>query len=254
VIWGPKVTVTSVETSNKRIKFKPNEDSVFNNFSDLNFYAFNRLGGYDGIDAGERISMGVEGSSYNARRRWLNAFIGKSARIGRKKTIASYGQNALVGRVALKPLENFSVRTRFVGLCPFEKSQVFEIGTNASYRNVSGGIGYLHNAKISGIQESGLSQLNLNCGVRISEFWKITGSCVINLKHSNGKHALAQGVSATYDDECCSFSAGVYRTNFRQNDVKPRTGFSISVVFKTIGNMIKTHNVHSFSTDIGNVE
>ncbi|MDR2458880.1 MAG: LPS assembly protein LptD [Holosporales bacterium] len=254
VIWGPKVTITSIETSNKRTNFKPNEDSVFSNFSDINFYALNRFGGYDNIDAGERISMGLEGSRYNSKRRWVNAFIGKSARLGSKKNTTLYGRNSMVGRVILKPLENIAMRVRFVGFKPFEKSQLFEAGVNASYKNVFGGIGYFHNSKVSDVQEGGLSQLNISCGVKINEFWNISGSQVINLKHSNGKHMLAHGVSATYDDECCNFSVGIYRMNFRKNDVKPRTGFILSIVFKTLGNMIKTHSMRSFDTDVGNVE
>jgi hypothetical protein len=85
-------------------------------------------------------------------------------------------------------------------------------------------------------------------------FWTITGSCVINLKHNNGKHTLAHGISATYDDECCTLSAGIYRTNFNKNDGKPKTGFTINVVFKTIGNMITSNSSYSLSTGIGNVE
>jgi LPS-assembly protein len=254
VIWGPKVAITSIETSNRRTNFKPNEDSVFSNFSDLNFYALNRFGGYDNIDAGERISMGLEGSSYNSKRRWVNAFIGKSTRLGSKKTAALHGRNATVGRMVLKPLENVALRVRFVGMKPFEKSQLFEAGVNASYKNVFGGVGYFHNSKVSDVQESGLSQLNISGGVKVNEFWSIAGSQVINLKHGNGKHMLAHGISATYDDECCTFSVGIYRMNFKKNDVKPRAGFALSIVFKTLGNMLKSHSTRSFDTDVGNVE
>jgi LPS-assembly protein len=254
VIWGPKVTITSIETSNNRVNFKPNEDSVFSNFSDLNFYALNRFGGYDNIDAGERVSIGFEGSSYNSKRRWVNACIGKSAGLGGKKSTMLNERNAMVGRVVLKPIENIAMRIRFVGLRPFEKSQLFEAGVSAGFKNVFGGVGYFHNSKVSYVQGNGLSQLNINGGVKINEFWSVTASQVINLKHGNGKHMLAHGVSATYDDECCNFSVGIYRMNFKKNDVKPRAGFALSIVFKTLGNMIKTHSVRSFDTDIGNVE
>ncbi|MDR1333025.1 MAG: LPS assembly protein LptD [Holosporales bacterium] len=253
VIWGPKVSFTSIETSNKRVNFKPNEDSVFNNFSDLNLYAFNRFGGYDSVDLGERISTGIEGSSYNDKRRWLNAFIGKSTAIANRKNSSLRGRNAMVGRVVLKPLENVSVRMRFTGCPLFEKSQTFETGVNASYKNVFGGVGYFRDAKISDIQNNGLSQLNLNYGMKVTEFWTVTCSQVINLKHDNGKHTLAHGVLATYDDECFTFSTGIYKTNFKKNDVKPRVGVALTIVFKTLGS-IRTRSPHQGNTELGKVE
>jgi LPS-assembly protein len=253
-IWGPKITLTSIETSKERANFEQNEDSIFDSFSDLNLHTINRFGGYDSIELGERVSAGFESSIYNEKRRYLNVFIGKSKNIGNRQKIRFGGKNATVGRIVLKPLDNISFRMRFVGIPFIEKSQLFESGINASYKNIFGGIGYLYDTKISNVQENGISQFGINCGFRLTQYWSISGSKILNMKKKNGRKHLAQGIKATYADECLEFGIGVYKTNFKDNDIKPKTGIILSIVFKNLGNLLKGKSGYEYNTELGNIE
>lgn len=254
IIWGPKVTFVSVEANNKRANLEQNEDSIFDSFSDLTIYKINRFGGYDRIENGERIVLGCEASMHNSTRRWLNVFIGKSNYIGDRQKVKDQGRNSMVGRVVLKPWEDCSLRARFVGVPFVEKSHLFETGMNASYKRVFGGVGYLYDKRINSVQENGISQLGINCGFKINESWNVSGSKIINLKKKNGKHSLTQGMSANYKDECFDFSIGLFRTNFRDNDIKPRTGIVLTIIFKNLGNLAKSHSNYAYNNFLGAVE
>ena len=253
-IWGPKVTLTSTESSKKRANFEQNEDSIFDNFSDLNLHSLNRFGGYDSIENGERVSVGIEDSIYNSKRRWFNVFIGRSHNIGDRQKEKFQGRNSMIGRLVLKPIENLSLRMRFVGIPMVEKSQMFETGINGSYKKLFVGAGYLYDKKINLVQENGISQIGINCGFKLTEFWRISASKIINMKKKNGKGSLTQGISANYTDECLEFGVGVFRTNFKDNDIKPRTGFILSIIFKNLGNVVKASDGYAYNASLGVVE
>jgi lipopolysaccharide assembly outer membrane protein LptD (OstA) len=219
------------------------------------------LGGYDAIENGERISAGFESSIYNSERRWFNAFIGRSNNIGNRQKMKFDGRNAMVGRLVLKPIESMSFRMRFVGMPFSEKMRLFESGTNISYKNIFGGIGYYYEAKKNKsnvneglpVPKEGLSQIGINCGVKLTEFWSISGSEILNLQRKSGKRSLARGIAAVYKDECFEFGIGMYRTNFKDKDIKPNTGIALTIIFKNLGSLAKSRSWHRYNTEIGTV-
>jgi LPS-assembly protein len=251
-IWGPKITLTSVETSKKRAYFKQNEDSVFDNCSDLNLYAINRFGGYDAIENGEKISAGFENSIYNSKRRWLNAFVGRAVNVNSRRKTRFKKRDSTVGRLILKPLENVSFRMRFVGMPLFEKTNLFESGINAKYGNVFGSVGYYYDKRIAYVQKSGVSQIGLKCGARLTEFWSVSALEILNLKRKAGKRSLVRGVTANYKDECFEMGIGVFRTNFKSGDIKLKTSIALTIVFKNLGSLAKSRG-YGYNSDIGNV-
>lgn len=253
-IWAPKVTLTSTESSKKRANFEQNEDSIFDNFSDLNLHSRNRFGGYDSIENGERVSVGIENSIYNSKRRWLNVFLGRSHNIGDRQKEKFQGRNSMVGRLVLKPIDNLSLRMRFVGMPFVEKSQMFETGVNGSYKRLFLGAGYLYDKKINYVQENGISQIGISGGYRVTDSWRISASKIINMKKKNGKGSLTQGISANYIDECLEFGIGMFRTSFNDNDIKPRTGFILSIIFKNLGNIVKASDGYAYNASLGDVE
>jgi LPS-assembly protein len=252
-IWGPKLTFNSVETSNRRANYPYNEDSVFDNCSDLSLHSLNRYGGYDAIENGERISFGFENSIYNDKRRWINIFVGRSANIGNRQKKKFPGKAATVGRLVLKPMENLSFRLRFVGIPFVENVKLIESGVSTTYKNVSLSVGYFYGSKITGVQENGVAQLGLNCGIKLSEFWSVAGSEVMNLKNKNGKRSLVHMASLRYEDECFEFKIGIHKTNLKDSDIKPRIGINLTIAFKTLGSFNRPTNKHLHKGDIGAV-
>ena len=96
--------------------------------------------------------------------------------------------------------------------------------------------------------------MGVNCGYRITNYWSISGSKIFNMKKKNGKSSLTQGVTASYNDECLNLGIGIFRTNFKDNDIKPRTGFILTIVFKNLGNLIKSNEGYAYNNFLGRVE
>ncbi len=253
-ICGPKVVLSSVEASNRRVKIEQNEDSIFNNFSDLSLFSFNRFGGFDSFENGERIAFGFEGSLYNSKRRFLNFFVGRSQGIGRRHKHQFAGKNASVGRFIIKINDEISFRTRFVGIPCMEKVQLFESGITGENKIFSIGAGFMYDRTINHVQENGISQMGLSAGFKFAKNWQVSASNVFNLKSKNGKKNLTRAVKAQYSDECFDFSVGIFRTNFKDDDIKPRTGLILSVGFKHLGNVSTEGKNYWYKSNIGVVE
>ena len=190
---------------------------------------------------------------FNSKRRWLNFFIGKSNSISEDEDSQFKGRSATVGRIVLKPLDNLSLRTRFVGIPISEKVQQFESGINGEYKRFFAGTGYLYDKRIKLVHEKGIAQLKLNCGYKINDFWKVSFSKILNLK-GGGKRNLARSFFASYTDECFSMDFGIYRTNFRDKDIKPRTGIILAISFKNLGDFIKSGKSRKYDDAFGMIE
>lgn len=253
-IWNPTISFSSVQTSSKRVNIKQQEDSIFDNFSDLNLHSIRRFGRYDSVERGERLSLGIENSTYNTKRRWLNFYIGKSFATSNSNDERFKSRDVLVGRVVFKPNEIFSLRTRFVGMPILEDIHQFESGVTGKYHNVTAGIAYMYDKHINFTQEKGLSQLGFNCGYKFNEFWKISMSQIVNLTSHGGKHNLANSLFVSYSDECFSLDFGLFRTNFKNKDIKPKTGIILTIHFKNLGNFIHSGKRDMYNEAIGTVE
>lgn len=252
-IWTPKISFTSIQTATNRAKIKQREDSIFDNFSDLNLHAINRFGGYDSVERGERLSFGIENSIYNSKRRWLNFYIGKSF-LTSGDNDQFKGRDSIIGRIVLKPNEILSLRTRFIGIPIVENIHQFETGVAVNYGRVTAGTSYLYDNHINYTQEKGVSQLGLNFGYKFNEFWKISVSQIINMTSHGGKHNLAHSVFASYSDECFRLDLGIFRTNFKHKDIKPKTGIILTIHFKNLGNFVHSGKRDMYNEEVGTVE
>jgi len=253
-IWNPTISFSSVQTSSERANIKQHEDSVFDNFSDLNLHSIRRFGRYDSLERGERLAVGIENSTYNTKRRWLNFYIGKSFATSNGDDERFKSRDSLVGRIVLKPNEIFSLRTRFVGMPILETIRQFESGVTGKYRNITAGITYMYDKHIKFTQEKGLSQLGINCGYKFNEFWKISMSQIVNLTSHGGKHNLAHSIFASYSDECFKLEFGIFRTNFKHKDIKPKTGIILTIYFKNLGNLTRSGKRDMYNEEVGTVE
>ena len=253
-IWNPTISFSSVQTSSKRANIKQREDSVFDNFSDLNLHSIRRFGGYDSVERGERLSIGIENSTYNIKRRWLNFYVGKSFATSNGDDERFKGRDSIVGRAVLKPNEIFSLRTRFVGIPILEDIRQFETGVTGKYHKITAGITYMYDKNINFTQEKGISQLGINCGYKFNEFWKISASQIVNLTSHGGKHNLAHSIFASYSDECFKLDFGIFRTNFRHKDIKPKTGIILTIHFKNLGNFTRSGKRDMYNEEVGTVE
>jgi lipopolysaccharide assembly outer membrane protein LptD (OstA) len=209
---------------------------------------------YDSLEYGERISFGVENSIYDSKRRWLNFFVGKSQNVGRSGKNKKDDRNSTVGRFLIKPFENISFRTRFTGIPLIEKSKMLETGMSFDIKRMSMGVGYLYESRTNEIRDKPLSQLGLNLGYKVTRFWRVSGSKVFNFKKDIGRRHLSQGVFLDYEDECFSLGFGLYNSKFKDKDIKPNTGFVLTIIFKNLGGISKHTSKYLYQADMGMVE
>jgi LPS-assembly protein len=251
-IFGPKISISSLKPFTKRDHFIQNEDSVFQDVNDLNFYSINRVGIYDRVEERDRLDIGFENSSYNYKRRWLNLFIGRTMRIG--PNCKESGKDTLVGRAVIRPNDIVAVRTRFVGI-PFSRaSKLLESGVMATLGRVSTGVCYIHHSMDNDLRRMTVSQLNLSASASITKFWKLTASKILDFKRKSSARNLLHGIFANYEDECFGIGFGINKSNFKDRDIKPQTGFIFTIMFKNLGNFSKSSNAIFHRSELMNVE
>ncbi|MDR0640331.1 MAG: LPS assembly protein LptD [Holosporales bacterium] len=230
-IWGPRVTLSSIESLGNREDSLVNEDSIFHGLDELILHHLNRVGTFGSAGEGERIYVGVENSIYNKKRRYLNFFIGKSQSI---RSNDQEDRDSFVGHLSVRPIENTSFRMRFVGLPGMEQTKMFESGIRIDTGRVSTNVGYLYDTRSSIIRDEKISQIGLTVSIKLSRYWKISGSKLINLNKNLGDRNLLNGIFAEYKDECFGFGIGFHSANFRDKDIKPKTGIAVILTFKNL--------------------
>jgi lipopolysaccharide assembly outer membrane protein LptD (OstA) len=254
-IWGPRVTLSSLESFGSRKKIDHNEDSVLYSFDDLNIHAINRIGGFDEIEEGERISAGLENSIYNSKRRWLHFFVGNSQTIREAgKKDKPIGRNSAVGRFVIKPFENLAFRTRFVGIPVLGKSKMFESGIKFEIGGVSTDVGYVYDVRPNKLREHEVSQLGISISFKLTQFWRISGSKVMNLKKKSGNRNLLHSLFADYQDECFGMGFGIHKSNFSDKDIKPNIGIIFVLSFKNLGNISKPTKNYLYRSELCSIE
>jgi LPS-assembly protein len=245
-IFGPKLSISSFQSFSKRRRLNSNEDSVFQSVNDLNFYKINRNGIYDQVEEGEHLDIGFENSSYNSKRRWLNVFVGNTCRISR------HDKSAFVGRISLRPNDTLSFRTRFVGERSADKPKMFESGIMSSIGRISTCACYIHNFSKNDIRKTNVSQIGLSANIKLTRFWKLALSKIFDLERK--AKTMSHGIFVSYEDECFGIGFGVSRSNFKDRDVKPHTGFIFTVMFKNLGNFSRTNSATQYRPELTNVE
>ncbi len=253
-IWGPKVTLSSSETIGSKRSFVDNEDSIFSSFDDMNLYSINRYGSYGREENGEKIAAGLENSIYNSGRRYLNFFVGNSQNIGSKNKKPGKSGDAMMGRFLIKPTENISLRTRFVGLPGIQKSRMLESGIDVKISRFAIGCGYVHDSRSNEFRRSTISQIGVTLGYKLTKSWKIHYSSIYNLDKKLGDGNLFRGIFTSYEDECFKLSFGLYRSGYRDRDIKKDHGVVLSVSFKNLGTIGTPSERHLYKPSIGKIE
>lgn len=223
-IFAPKISVSSIRTWNKRQKFELNEDSVLGDFNDLNLYELNRYGGIDKLEQKERISCGVEDSIYRGNKRFLNFFIGRS-------------KSENFGRIVVSPSDYLRIRTRFVGIPLINKSEAFEFGSTYKFKKLSFDVSYFGDKRKNKYREFSLSQIGYSAAYQVTQYWSITYSQIFNLQRKAGHKNLSRGIYVRYMDECFEFVIGVYKSKYKEGDLKPKSGLVLAFSFKNLGSL-----------------
>lgn len=249
-IWGPRVALSSMRTSRNRYNLHINEDSIFDHYNDLNLFNLNKSTGIDTIENGEKITYGVENSIYKeSGRRLFETFIGKMNMLNYREE-----KSKAVGRLVCHPSENFSIRTRFVGLPFLEPLKMFEMGSNFKFKKFNFDCAYFGENRMNKVRKYEVSQVGCSLGYQVSRNWSVSCSQVFNFKRKAGNRNLSRAIFCKYKDECFEFGFGIYKCQYKDMDLKRKTGLMLTFAFRNLCEISQSSKKYEYRSLINNIE
>jgi LPS-assembly protein len=232
----PIVEGIASPSGNNPVKI-PNEDCRLSELDDLNLFFINRMSGYDRVDNGIRVVYGLNNSFYDRRYRSVSVFVGKSQRLNNRSVdlFGDYRKSSdLVIRSRLITAPWFKVHYR--GRLDHKNyhPKLTEIGTNIGKPLLQLNTNYVFVKKTETLLNQDIHQLNWQLLSKVNDHWSLGFTQSRNLiKHQRAN--LAHMLNVSYENDCFKVTAGVYKTGYRDRDIRPDSGFLVQFNFKNLG-------------------
>jgi len=217
----------------------PNEDSRMFTLDDTAIFLPNRFDGIDLVDEGQRGVLGVDNHMRWGRQQRASFFMGQSYRFDHKDIVGkNQGEGRLasdyISRVLYQPNEWWVIFVRGSFLRKNMRSRFTECGASFGKPILKLDTSYVHARR--GLNGAGamISQMNWQVSSELNENWKVSVAQIRNLKHFQ-RGVLASFVGLTYQDDCFESKFSVYRSNYRDRDLKPDMGFFLQFSLKNLG-------------------
>ena len=225
---------------NKSTKNIPNEDSTIFELDDTNLFQLNRFNGIDRTDSGYRVVYGFDNEFLFPQQRSISLFVGQSRRLDSRQVVPDglwedNKKSDYIGCLKVKPVSWLMARYR-VSIHPEKRQPRYsELGMSLGEKFLKLDVGYVYLNKAATIKKQDLSQMNWQLSSQVFENWSLSFAQIKNLKKGQGGNALASFILASYKDECFQLDAGVYKTSYRDRDIRPDSGFLLQLVFRNLG-------------------
>jgi LPS-assembly protein len=236
----------------------PNEDSRSFELDETNLFALQRFPGRDRVSSGQRIDYGIDLSTYGDHSGSGRLFLGQSVRAQHDGTYAlgsglEHNLSDAVGVVSIQPQKwiDFSYRVRLdsrdlslnrqeiattmfgwngylsISYVEFEKKYVDALTSLNSGETTTTA------TTINGIETiPAVRSLQLVGSVPVTEYWKVIGTYVADVKLGQTQNAIA---SLVYRDECFGVALTYERDYFIDTGIKPSDTFLVRVGLKYLG-------------------
>lgn len=209
----------------------PNEDSTNYELNVANLFETNRFTGYDRVENGPRLVLGLDnqfGSPYQTRWRF---FLGQSYRFTEDNTLPTLGGTAtrasdFVGLAEATPNEWLTFSNKFrldnSNLAPRRMDTSLLIGDNQkSYFNITHT--YL---------DQGPEEIFADARYTFSPRWRTEGK----IRQDLNEHKLLEGeIAAIFTHTCYELEFMMRRRGFENEDVQPSTDYLVNVKLLTLG-------------------
>ena len=227
-----------------------NEDSKTYNFNTLNLFANNKSLGFDRIDSGSRIMVGLDYFLDDLIGGTFEASIGKSMQIDDqanyfdKKWSGTDNYNSdLVGSINYNYDESifFDYKTRYneednkfdVNELNFEikKPKHYNLGLN--YTKINADANWLNSDIADSQNHIGLNELSGMAEFNLTNDWSIISSGSFNIETDE---LLKSQIGLRYDDECLAFDIAYRENLFTDRDIKKDRALLLNFELKAANN------------------
>ncbi len=221
----------------------PNEDSRMVTFDNTSLFLPNRFDGIDRVDEGVRTAYGID-NHFTTGLHKISVFLGQSRRLDNKSVIGeNQGESKkfsdYVGRVNVEYADYLKVFFQSLVESKRFNSRVSEIGAVVGKPIFQLDAAYVHAKKGLNNSEQMISQLSLQVSSKFYDNWQIHAAQIRNLKRYQ-KGALATFIGIQYEDDCFTSKFQVFKTHYRDRDIKPDTGFLLQFSLKNLGTLTPT--------------
>ncbi|MBM3489156.1 MAG: LPS-assembly protein LptD [Alphaproteobacteria bacterium] len=217
----------------------PNEDSQTLEFDDTNLFGLNRFPGFDRIESGPRLNVGVKNSVYTETGGYYSVLLGQ---VLRAKADDSFGpttglddeRSDYVARIVLSPAPFLDLTERV----RFDRDDL-SLRRHEIYATVGPRWLRLQALYVQLDREltpDGLAareEVALLGRAQLTPYWAALAESRRDLTEDGG--AIRNGVSFEYLDECIGVLFGVRRDFTRDRDLEPSTSYGFRVVFRNLG-------------------
>lgn len=238
----------------------PNEDAQSFVFDATTLFERDKFAGYDRVEGGTRVNVGLRYSGVYSNGWTTNAIFGQSYHIA---GVNSFASPDLLNVGAFSGLE--TPRSDFVGLVgfatPFGLSasasarfdeQSFQVrrfeakaGLNLDRLSLTGRYAFIQAQPLYGFTTD-RREVSLAGKVQVHEYWSVFASGIYDLETNV---LVSDSIGFSYDDECFTYSMTLSETRNRTTrEVDQSVGFRLS--FRTIGDFgSNTNSFGAFSEE-----
>lgn len=227
---------------------RPNEDSLYFEFSDENLFSLDRYPGLDRQEGGERLNAGLHANWTLPDNAYFDGLVGQSYRVNRVDSyLPGQGLNeTLVSDVVARatvspgPWLNLTARTRLDRRNLAIRYADVVGSTGTPLLRVS--VGYLHsNVSPYTLSDFGpvtpayfvpRDEVTLNVGTHFLDHWTLSGFARQNLVNHQ---LVSAGFHGFYEDECFIFDANASRRYTSLDGDHGATIVLFTITLKTVG-------------------
>jgi LPS-assembly protein len=217
----------------------PNEDSISFEFDDSNLFSLNRFPGYDRVESGTRLNMGLKTAIYGDNGGQASFTVGQVYRFEDEspfpyKTGLDDDLSDIVAQVTLSPAPWLDVSNRVridIDDRSLDRNEVYLALGPQDFRLVGSYLRLEEEDPFLDIEPR--EEVYGAVRAKINDNWAINAFGRRDL--AGDGRTIKTGGGVHYTDECISLFLSVDRDNTRDRDAKPTTSINFRVVLKHLG-------------------
>ena len=207
-------------------------DSDEYDFSDANFYKFNRYDGIDYHEYGRRITYGANSALSIKDGYRFSMFLGQYQRL----SLSGNQRPNIVGRMSLNFFDQLEVYYRFKKTPNNIKSVFDEVGTwyHDPKFSLNGGYVSAHDIILPN-NKNKISQIYFDGGYNLTHQWNVGVGARFDITEKK-PHQLDHSIKVTYKGDCANITTTISRnyTVDKTRDIKKSADYSFAIGLRTL--------------------